>query len=90
MDYQQFYGVYGPESRQHNRFEGFGVPLSLMNRMERQGGALDFFQSLSPAVQNRLAGYVRGAGDPQEEQRRIQQVCAALAHRNVDETGIDL
>ena len=90
MDYQQFYGIYGPEGRQQGRFEGFGIPLALMNRMEQDDGLLDFFQSLSPAVQNRIAGYVRGAADPREEHRRIEQMCAALADRTVESLFTDL
>ena len=64
MDYQQFYGKYGPESRVHDRMEGFGMPM------------------LSPQLQNRMAGYVRAAHSPEEQQWRIEQVCEALKARD--------
>ena len=38
MDYQQFYGVYGPESRIHDRMEGFGLPMPLLSRIQENPG----------------------------------------------------
>ena len=38
MDYQQFYGKYGPESRVHDRMEGFGMPMPLLSRIQATPG----------------------------------------------------
>ena len=40
MDYQQFYGKYGPESRVHDRMEGFGMPMPLLSRIQATPGRL--------------------------------------------------
>lgn len=55
MDYQQFYGKYGPESRVHDRMEGFGMPMPLLSRIQATPGSWEFFAQLSPQLQNRMA-----------------------------------
>ena len=82
MDYQQFYGKYGPESRVHDRMEGFGMPMPLLSRIQATPGSWEFFAQLSPQLQNRMAGYVRAAHSPEEQQWRIEQVCEALKARD--------
>ena len=74
MDYQQFYGKYGPESRVHDRMEG--------SRIQATPGSWEFFAQLSPQLQNRMAGYVRAAHSPEEQQWLIEQVCEALKARD--------
>ena len=66
MDYQQFYGKYGPESRVHDRMEGFGMPMPLLSRIQATPGSWEFFAQLSPQLQNRMAGYVRAAHSPED------------------------
>lgn len=82
MDYQQFYGVYGPESRIHDRMEGFGLPMPLLSRIQENPDCWEFFAQLSPQLQNRMAGYVRAARSSEEQKWRIAQVCEALKARD--------
>ena len=49
MDYQQFYSVYGPESRIHDRMEGFGLPMPLLSRIRRIRVAGSFLHSSAPS-----------------------------------------
>lgn len=48
MDYQQFYGKYGPESRVHDRMEGFGMPMPLLSRIQATPGSWEFFAAAQP------------------------------------------
>ena len=82
MDYQQFYGIYGPESRVHDRMEGFGLPMPLLSRIQETPGSWEFFSQLSPQLQNRMAGYVRSSRSAEEQRWRIEQVCQALKDRD--------
>ena len=56
MDYQQFYGVYGPESRIHDRMEGFGLPMPLLSRIQENPGCWEFYAQLTPHQHYRMAG----------------------------------
>lgn len=49
MDYQQFYSVYGPESRIHDRMEGFGLPMPLLSRIQENPGCWEFLHSSAPS-----------------------------------------
>ena len=84
MDYQTFYGVYGEEAKVHNRFEGFGVPMQLLEALEQDEATLQFFSSLSPELQNQIAGYIRGAHTVQEQRERAVSAVANLRARNAD------
>lgn len=72
----------GPESRVHDPDGGLWHAHAALSRIQATPGSWEFFAQLSPQLQNRMAGYVRAAHSPEEQQWRIEQVCEALKARD--------
>ena len=68
------------ESGRLKQTGGYNRPL--LSRIRATPGSWEFFAQLSPQLQNRMAGYVRAAHSPEEQQWRIEQVCEALKARD--------